>query len=582
MIPAAALSLVVALLIFASSVAAPPLSDVDHRILRLLSFLRVLTQTQLARLMSPETPPRTLRYRTARLAKLGFVGRTRPYRERGSAPHHLWPTRKGEAIAEGGPPPRGGERREPNPLFLAHAAAISELYVALSTGLPKGYRLAGFEREAEAREAFRGYDGKEHAVAPDAFIQLAGPDGRALLGLVELDLGTMSSRQLKTKAEGYGEYAQLEGWRGRHEYCPPLLFITTTEKRARSFVGACRRAIGGAEMVVAAIGLARDLDRALVAPEWMVGEGEQGADLLAVLRAARRPHDEALELQEARRREEDVERERLRTDPAALRDHLRLWRHRDWGIGRLGVGAAAALELTLDSKDELVETERRALLSLGAMFADPLHLQFADGEPTAAGRLALEELVGYHQARQLDGLGDLAQRFGEGPMLREARGRVEAGELLPANDVSCLSWRAADDKRSREEQERLRSAYGTWREQEARRLAKAQGFVSRLRNPADTFLSEVDRCALRFCSRCEEAAFPDPRQTHSYSERHVAQRCHFCDGRHLVEWEPTLGGEVEAPVTNASNERPNRRGAGANVDAAGPWQDMDTGDGWPR
>jgi hypothetical protein len=84
-----------------SSARTPALSDLDRRILDLLSFLRVLTQTQLASLMSPEIQPRTLRYRTARLAKLGLLGRTRPYRERGSAPHHLWPTRKGEAIAEG-------------------------------------------------------------------------------------------------------------------------------------------------------------------------------------------------------------------------------------------------------------------------------------------------------------------------------------------------------------------------------------------------------------------------------------------------------------------------------------------------
>jgi hypothetical protein len=114
-------------------------------------------------------------------------------------------------MAEGGPPPRGGERREPNPLFLAHAAAISELYVVLSTEPPEGVGLAGFEREAEAREPFRGYDGKEHSVAPDAFIQIAEADGRQLLGLVELDLGTMSSRQLKAKAEGYGDYVQLDG-----------------------------------------------------------------------------------------------------------------------------------------------------------------------------------------------------------------------------------------------------------------------------------------------------------------------------------------------------------------------------------
>lgn len=213
----------------------PSLSDLDHRILDLLSFLRVLTLPQLASL-SPETPPRTLRYRAARLAKHGFVGRTRPYRERGSAPHHLWPTRKGEAIANGEPPPRGGERREPNPLFLAHAAGLSELYVVLKTRLPEGTRLAAFDRETDARETFTTYAREERAIAPDACIDVAETDGRRLLGFAELDLGTMSHRQLKAKAAGYGEYVQLEAWRERNPFCPALLFITTSEKRARSFL----------------------------------------------------------------------------------------------------------------------------------------------------------------------------------------------------------------------------------------------------------------------------------------------------------------------------------------------------------
>ena len=131
----------------------PALSDLDLRILKLLSRHRVMTQTQLAA-VSPGTPIRTLRHRCARLAGAGLVGRTRPYRERGSAPNHLWPTRKGEALACGGPPPRGGERREPNPLFLAHAAGLTEVWVALETTLPDGVQLARFGREAEAREPF--------------------------------------------------------------------------------------------------------------------------------------------------------------------------------------------------------------------------------------------------------------------------------------------------------------------------------------------------------------------------------------------------------------------------------------------
>lgn len=492
-----------------SSTRTPALSDLDRRILDLLSFLRVLTQTQLASLLSPEIPPRTLRYRTARLAKLGLIGRTRPYRERGSAPHHLWPTRKGEAIAEGGPPPRGGERREPNPLFLAHAAAISELYVALATLLPDGLKLSGFEREAGAREAFRGYDGKEHAVAPDACVQIEEADGRVLVGLVELDLGTMSARQLKAKAEGYGEYVEREGWRQRNSYCPPLLFLTTSEKRARSFLATCRRTVDRSRMLVAATGSARDIGRSLGAREWLAGETE-GVDLIAILRGARRPYDDVLKQEEGERRERDAERERLRSDPAALREHLRKWSHRDWGAQRLGADAAKALEITIERDEELAEAERRALLALGEMFADPLRLRLAEGEPSAQRQVAFAELVEHQRARQLEQTEELAERVGEGPALRKARGRIQDGELLTVADLSRLRLEAQDDGRCLKEQERLRSAYLSSREERALHRWKSQRLFTRLHSGPEDFLEEIDRRSLRLCRSCEEVSYPIP------------------------------------------------------------------------
>lgn len=527
-----------------SSTRTPALSDLDRRILDLLSFLRVLTQTQLASLLSPEIPPRTLRYRTARLAKLGLIGRTRPYRERGSAPHHLWPTRKGEAIAEGGPAPRGGERREPNPLFLAHAAAISELYVALATSLPEGLKLTGFEREAEAREAFRGYDGKEHAVAPDACIQIEEADGRVLVGLVELDLGTMSARQLKAKAEGYGEYVEREGWRQRNSYCPPLLFLTTSEKRARSFLATCRRTVDRSRMLVAATALARDIGRSLAAREWLAGERE-GVDLLAILRGARRPYDEVLKQEEEERRQRDAERERLRSDPAALREHLRKWRHRDWGIQRLGAETAKALEITVERDEELAEAERRALLALGEMFADPLRLQLGEDEPSAERQPILAELVEYQQARQLEEIEGLAERVGEGPALRKARGRIQDGELLAVADLSELRLAAEDDGRSLKEQERLRVAYLSSRQERALYRWKSQRLFTRLHSGPEDFLEEIDRRSLRLCRSCEEVAYPDPeRPSYERGPRDVAHRCHFCGSQKLAAWQPSAAGKA--------------------------------------
>jgi len=477
-----------------------------------------------------------LRYRTARLAKHGFVGRTRPYRERGSAPHHLWPTRKGEAIAKGEAPPRGGERREPNPLFLAHAAGLSELYVVLKTGLPEDTRLAAFDREADARETFTTYAREERAIAPDACIDVAEADGRRLFGFVELDLGTMSHRQLKAKATGYGEYARLEAWRHRNPFCPALLFITTSEKRARSFLAASDREIG-ARMLVACVGLARDLRRSIIVPEWMVGDGEQTTDLLGILRAARRPYDEAKARDDAERREEEAERDRLRSDPEALAERLRGELRYDWGSDQLGQPATEALRLSLEGKGgALDEIERRALEAVGGMLAEPIDARLADREPTPSEREALAALVTHHSAVQLRHLDEVAGRFGEGPKVRQKRRWLEGGELLSADSLDELSRDGEQDRESAAEQERLRENYLRWREAEAKRLAKLQGFIARHRAGHDAFLAEVDRGALRLCSGCEEIAYPDPeRKLRPGGRRHVAGRCHFCGTGTLSE-----------------------------------------------
>jgi hypothetical protein len=524
-----------------SSAATPSLSDLDRRILDLLSFLRVLTQTQLARLMSPETPPRTVRYRTARLAKHGLVGRTRPYRERGSAPHHLWPTRKGEAIAEGGPLPRGGERREPNPLFLAHAAAISELYVVLSTEPPEGVRLAGFEREAEAREPFRGYDGKEHSVAPDACIRIAETDDRHVVGLVELDLGTMSTRQLKAKAEGYGEYVRLQGWQERHDFCPPLLFITTNEKRARSFLACCGRAIEQRWMLVAASWLARDLRRAVVAPNWLVGDGEQSADLLAILRGARRPYDEQREEEEAERQRKDAERDRLRSDPEALAGRLGDELRHGWGRDQLGQAATTALLLSAEIEGGLDAVGRAAFAAVAGMLDEPLYVRLADREPTDSERAAFDALVAHHRRDQLQRLDDLGARLGEGPRLYRRRVSLATGELLGRTDLDFLVASAERDRDGGVEQGRLRDGYMSWREQEAKRIARTHGPIERRRIGREAFLEQVDRAALRRCSGCEEIAYPNPERASSNSKRHVAERCHYCGGYLSQEIDPDEG-----------------------------------------
>jgi hypothetical protein len=514
------------------------------RILALLSRHRVLTQNQLAQIAA-ETPIRTLRYRCARLIRHRLAGRSRPYRERGSAPHHFWPTRRGEALLTGAPPPRGGERREPNPLFLAHAAGLSDLYVALATGLPAGVELARFEREGEAREPFAGLAGKSRAVAPDAYVEIADSDGHALSALVELDMGSMPHRRLKTKAAGYAEYARAGAWRERHPFCPALLFVTTTEKRARSFLASMLKELGReALLLTCACDLARNPTCIPSDPRWLLSadEGEGAVDLLTALREARRPYDEVVARREARRREEEAETNRLRSDPEALREHLRSRPGRDQGLGQLGRLPAEALRITLGGIGPLAGPERGALLALGGLLADPLRITYREREATEDERRALDDLVVHHQADQLRRVEDLAGRSGEGRALREARSRLEAGGLLDVFEIGALVRRAKDDERSRAEQERLHSDYLIWREGEARRLAKAQGLTARLRRGPDDFLEEVDRRALRVCRDCEEIAYPDPeRRRYERGRRDVAFRCHFCGRGDLAEYEPSMG-----------------------------------------
>src|SRR5436190_361794 len=135
-----------------------------------------------------------------------------------------------------------GERSEPNPLFLAHTAAVSELYVALVTCADAlGLCLHAFQREGEAREPFQAR-GRKRALAPDALLDLRDADGRQLLAFVELDLGTMSHARLKTKAAGYAAYAAGAAWTQRHPFCPCLLFVTTSDARAIGFLKAMQLA----------------------------------------------------------------------------------------------------------------------------------------------------------------------------------------------------------------------------------------------------------------------------------------------------------------------------------------------------
>jgi hypothetical protein len=508
------------------------LSDLDHEILGLACAMRVVTQTQLERL-HPQVPGRTMRYRTQRLHRLRLLGRTRPYRDHGSAPHHLWPTRAADAIVRGDPPPRRGERRSPNPLALAHSAALTELYVVLATQAPAaGLRLAGLAREADAREPFTDLAGRPRAIAPDLLIELRDSQDRRLLAHVEVDLGTMSHARLRTKLDGYLAYHGRGAWKGRHPFAPALLLITTSRQRADTFTRSARRLIashrsaGLGELTLGACARARHLDAMPAARCWLDPRHDEPTTLAQVLARARAPHDRQLARLEADRRERDAERDRLLFDPAALREHLRersALRHAI--AAHLTPPGPTALDLLAEATDEPDAAERATLGDLGRVLAD--HLPAARYEPCAIEPVdptGLDDLADHYRRGQGDRIRGLARRHGSGPALRAAEARLADGQLLDATAIRLLAADAHHDEEARETQQSQRLAYLEFRQGEARHRARDQPLTARLRRGAQPHLDEVDRDYLRRCASCGEVSYP----AIDHGTCHPRHQCGFC------------------------------------------------------
>ena len=534
-------------------------TELDRGLLTLVSEQRVLTQTQLERLFA-DVPARTLRYRTERLTRLGLLGRSRPYRERGSAPFHYWPTRVADAFARGEPVPRGGERPAPNPQFLAHAAGLSELYVLLAAqAAGVDLRLRGFRREGDAREPFRA-DGRERALAPDALIDVWDEAGRQLLAFVELDRGTMSHARLKAKAAAYADYAAEAAWYGRHPFCPCLLFLTTTEARALSFLKAlqsilekaARRGYDGRRDEIAwfaagACAMAHAPERALAEACWddlrLAGGG---LTVLDCLNAARAPYDTERAREQAEQAAAEAERARLRADPEAWRAYLQEKRlyPRAPHMQQFGAAGATALELLLHATAPMSAIERDAFAALARQLADdPLEAEFAPApvSPSWPDSEAVTGLVQTYLEMQRTRVDQLVRRYGDGPTLRRHRHQLAAGELIDRYGCDQLDDDARRDHEAAQEQERLRLAYLERRQREARRRKHEVALSARVARGRAAGYALVDRDQLQICPRCDEVVYPPEPQPDSYGST-IQQtyrqplRCDFCGGHELAAW----------------------------------------------
>ena len=542
-------------------------TDLDWRLLTLLCEQRVLTQTQLERLLA-DSPARTLRYRTERLTRQGLVGRSRPYRDKGSAPFHYWPTRASDAFVRGEPVPRGGERAEPNPQFLHHAERLSELYVVLAVQAPTaGLHLHEFKREGEAREVFRA-EGRERALAPDALIHLQDDDGRGLLAFVELDLGTMSHARLKTKAAGYAAYVAQAAWTGRHPFCPCLLFLTTTEARAVAFLkllnGLLDRQGSGNYynrrrgffdwFEAAACAHAREPDRALAEACWDdVTLAGGGLTLSDCLNKARTAYDAKRAKEEAGKRACNEQRERLGANVEARRAYLleKGLRFHGEHLAQFGEAGATALHRLLTSTDPMNDVERDAFAAVVRQLADdPLEAAPASEPvlPTWTDTEAVASWVDVYRRRQRARVDELARRYGEGPALRRDRNDLADGGLLGSYSCDSLEERARRDQQARQEQERLRLIYRARREREARQRKHEAGLAARLAHGRRIVYAIVDNDRLHICKRCDEIVYPPaPERRGSMIYEHARQpsRCHFCGGSEFAGWDLAYESELD-------------------------------------
>ena len=172
----------------------------SHQLLVLLNQHRVMTTGQLAR--ATDTPERTVRYRLEQLHDAGLVAYARPGRESGSAPRHWWLRPAGARLVAGTAAAEG----KPSAMFAAHAAAITEVWLALSEhGPAHGIQLERWLTDRAGWQEWTAgtYWSRRYRLTPDAVAHVRMPDGSPAVAFIEVDLASMTQTLLKEKVARY-------------------------------------------------------------------------------------------------------------------------------------------------------------------------------------------------------------------------------------------------------------------------------------------------------------------------------------------------------------------------------------------
>lgn len=520
------------------------LTSLDRLVLVLLAEHRVLTTTQLV--VATDAPLRTLHHRMSRLKGAGLVSALRPYAAKGSAPLHHFLTAKGAALV-GDPAPRR-PAKTPTAPFLAHTAAVADVWLALSRSGPEaGMVLRSWAREEAAWEEWDRVGHRLRRVAPDAAASVE-VDGAVVDLLIEVDRATMTTKRLVHKAGRYFDYANARAWKAAHAHCPVLLLLTTSEARAGGFlarIATVRRKSEGwlrdphndERLVVAACGAVERPERAVTAPLWRTEPKERPrplADLLADVAARQRAnehHGAARAAEEAERRRWDrllhatmLAGRELAAFRAALPD------------ARAADGLMALVEATTgygdpDRQVEEAEPYERLFLALAAWWREGATR--APAPPEVVAYLA-EQAYPLALAEQTAAvLAATAHAEAGDPRLRLAALALAAGRLVGERERRFLAERphrcAEFDSN---EGGCAASRYRSWRAGAARRRWKALPFLERRRTPVEDVAARLDAEHLVACGTCGHATRRKGVRLTDGDRR--GQECDLCRGRYVA------------------------------------------------
>lgn len=503
----------------------------SHDLLILLDRHRVMTTGQLAR--ATGTPERTIRYRLDRLHAAGLVECVRPGRETGSAPRHWWLRPAGARLVAGIALADG----RPSGMFVAHAAAITEVWLALTEhGPAEGIQVTDWLTDRAGWQEWKrtgAWSTHPHRLTPDAAATMTVDGAASVAAFVEVDLASMTQTLLKQKVARYLAYADDRAWEDRHPHCPPMLLLTTTATRAATFVRVAGPMLArhgqtvdsndpAAALVVAACGLVRAPARAVTETCWSLPDTAAELSLAELL-------GERLDAQ-ARSRAWEIEQDtvvRRREAIDALSGVQRFTGLADW-LGSqpaaealqflISSGAAAFLDDEPDLANQVVDwlDERRRINRFRARDL---------AQPIVCALEQRHTRLWVDQARHL--LSAEEHIMAGHPHLYRLAVTLASGRLAGPEEIAILGSPPAE---TREQiQRRSLGDYPIRRATAVDRAWRALGRRERRRTSRDQLAAAHDDTHLAVCGSCGIAEpQPEPDQT-------APDRCVHCDGV-LLDW----------------------------------------------